>query len=1011
MNTNNSLRQRAHFAVCASLVIIGTAVPRATADVVVEIRPVQPEGLNAAPYPSGTVIDGNTINLPNGSTRVWFNLFVNWAPLAADMLQATVDSAGFDNGLGTPLVLPVQACTQDTECENALGVGSTCSSDHCEGFFHDCVRTDSICNLYSLIYYGSADLLILSWTPLPLSGGFADPGFPVYSGTFVLEVPAGAYGTYTIDLESGGGTFFLSDAGEVPISQVTPAVINIAGPEPYARLVPAVPQGLGADPYPAGTVIDGDTIYISGGPMRLWVDIEVGGWAPEAVGLCQVVLDPAGMSTGSGSPLDLAAPSCTGDADCESAVGPGSRCDIPSAGACEALYFDVNRSNLPGTVLASTNQTQLVAGFTLLAGQPGVPDVGTPYLLASLAVDVPAGAAGTYSIGIDQGPGTFLLTEHSTELAWSQLLPAYIVVNPGCCLPDQTCAPSDPVDCAAAGGTVVERCLGDCNGDGRDDACGMFMDCNGNGILDECDINSGLDGDCDADGVLDSCEIAAGAPDCDANGVPDDCEIGSNDCNNNGVLDVCETQGGTNDCNGNGRPDSCDLEAGSAVDCNGNGALDACDIADGTSFDVDGNCIPDECDQDPAPLAEVDTQMKSRFISFVPVNAGCNVAVRVTLTSPTPPGVGDKFAAFEGKARWLGPPVVYRDMFTGGYLDNTMSRLQCDPYFMEWGPVGLIHVYGPEVMPDSVYDIQFYHGDCGDVNDPACFSPPLTVHTAHWGDVTAPFFADDPGYQPDIRDVAALVRKFVGDEFPLKTVADLEGNLLNVQGYIDFRDISTGVTAILFDPYPFDGPTACAQDGVVVEIQPVKPEGSSAAPYPLGTSISGHTITLPQAGTRVWLNVYVNWLPYTATSFQATLAEAGLSSGSGSPLVRPVEGCTADPTCEDAYGVGSTCSGGSCGVVFYDCARADSICGLYSVLTGTSEVPARLGWSPLPGSPDVVDPGFRVYTGTIVLDVPEGASGTYTIDAEGSPSSFFQSTEGEIPISALIPAHIVVAGP
>jgi len=521
----------------------------------------------------------------------------------------------------------------------------------------------------------------------------------------------------------------------------------------------------------------------------------------------QIFMDLATFASGSGAPLTVASLACGGDTFCEAEFGPSSTCDTD----CRAAFLDASRSRLPPLITIQADEPVMYFAWTLLPGASGVEDFGMPLLTGSFVLDVPQGAAGTYTIGPLGSPDSYLLSDANEGYSFGEVFPGVVVVTAACCLPSGACIAQGPVECTAAGGTTVSACLGDCNGNGRDDACETWTDCNGNGIPDTCDVENGSETDCNHNGAPDSCEIAAGADDCDADGILDECEISGNDCNGNGILDACDAQGGQGDCNGNGIPDVCDLGAGVAVDCNDTGTLDACDIADGTSLDVDGNCIPDECDQNPAPLAEVGGLKKSRFISFVPVNAGCNVAVRVKMVSLRPLGVGDRFASFEGQWRWLGPSTAYLDLTLSGEVYNTLSVLQCDPHFMEWGPVGLIHSYGPEIMPDSQYEVQFFDGDCGDVNDPACFSDPLPVATSRWADVDPPFADDpvDPGIQPDYRDVAAIVRKFIGFVDPSKMRCDLEPNLLNVNAPIDFRDIYTCVIAFNVLLYPFDGPTAC----------------------------------------------------------------------------------------------------------------------------------------------------------------------------------------------------------
>jgi len=342
----------------------------------------------------------------------------------------------------------------------------------------------------------------------------------------------------------------------------------------------------------------------------------------------------------------------------------------------------------------------------------------------------------------------------------------------------------------------------DCDGNDTTDRCEVNSDCNDNGVFDRCEP------DCDDNGIADSCDIASGSlADCGANGVPDVCEP---DCNGNGTPDDCDLlNGGDTDCNANAIPDECDLDAGAIADCNGNGVLDACDIIDGTSADADGDCVPDECDVTAAPLEELNGQEKSRFISFSTAGAGCrDVAVRVMLTSLKPPGKGGDFAAVEGTPRWVGPPMLKIDQTADGPFANWMASLQCLPHVRDWGTVGLMHAYGPAVMPESTYSVSFYDVACGDVDDPSCYSQALTVNTGKWGDLTEPF-AGGAIVQPDINDVSALVQKFLGGATPARPVADLHPNLLNLDIAIDFRDITTAVNAYLAAPYPFEGPAAC----------------------------------------------------------------------------------------------------------------------------------------------------------------------------------------------------------
>ena len=245
-----------------------------------------------------------------------------------------------------------------------------------------------------------------------------------------------------------------------------------------------------------------------------------------------------------------------------------------------------------------------------------------------------------------------------------------------------------------------------------------------------------------------------------------------------------------------------------AVDCNDSGTLDECDIADGTSLDTDTNCIPDECDQNPIPLAEPGPLAKSRFLSFVPVGAGCNVAIRVKLVSLAPPGRSADFAGSEGEVRWVGPSETVLEVQALGEL-FAAAQVQCDPHFENWAPLGVLHVYGGSIMPDSVYEVQFFDGDCGDTDNPACFSDPLEIATAHWGDVIAPFEGDGSP-QPDFRDVADLVKKFSEVGGPPRAAAELDPNVIVLQGlWIDFKDIAAAGQSFIGAPYNLAGPLVC----------------------------------------------------------------------------------------------------------------------------------------------------------------------------------------------------------
>ncbi|MCH7885058.1 MAG: trypsin-like peptidase domain-containing protein, partial [Planctomycetes bacterium] len=123
--------------------------------------------------------------------------------------------------------------------------------------------------------------------------------------------------------------------------------------------------------------------------------------------------------------------------------------------------------------------------------------------------------------------------------------------------------------------------------------------------------------------------------------------------------------------------------------------------------------LPSPADPEPAGVS------KNRFLSFIPGNPGRATAISmefVSLQHPVPPNGEPSpppdFSAFEGVVMWVGPPETF---FKNAGAQETFqaSRLQCDPYFQEWDSVGLLYVYGPEVVPSSVYDVQMVSQDCG----------------------------------------------------------------------------------------------------------------------------------------------------------------------------------------------------------------------------------------------------------------------------------------------------------
>lgn len=563
---------------------------------------------------------------------------------------------------------------------------------------------------------------------------------------------------------------------------------------------------------------------------RVWFELYYCNWAPELLEALQLTIDAQLFTNGVGEPIVPAFTTCTSDANCEGALEAGSECNLPGRppnlyglNTCRPGFITEGRDDgIPiengGPFDLSNVRTAtayLSYGHVKISDAPKS-DPGFEVYGGTLVMDVPAGASGIYTINLTGAKPD----ENSTKVFLENLVdtnvqssPAFIEIGDFICCDGFECSSVITTACEITGGVNIGSCDTDCNNNGDPDICELTwfvrQDCNNNDQLDECDIDENPSLDCNLNGAIDACEIASGSSeDCDNNDWPDECDIRENpllDCNQNGFMDDCDVSSGrSDDCNANNIPDDCEGLLTLGADCNGNGLLDSCDIADGFSFDNDGNCVPDECDPTIAPFAESEPLPKSRYISFIPTGAGCNTAVRVTL-SDLP-----NFPTFQAQYHWLGPPQLYIES-AGSTTLFTGAPLQCDPYFMDWSTVGLVHTYGAAIVPGSQYDIQLVDASCTDLSDLNCYTNSLSVRTGHWGDVIEPFFELGGGgpQQPNIADILAIVDKWLGSSEPSKPRAQLQPNTINPSMSVGISDILTGVDAWLGSSYPFAGPENC----------------------------------------------------------------------------------------------------------------------------------------------------------------------------------------------------------
>ncbi len=323
-------------------------------------------------------------------------------------------------------------------------------------------------------------------------------------------------------------------------------------------------------------------------------------------------------------------------------------------------------------------------------------------------------------------------------------------------------------------------------------------------------------------------DFMPGTLDCNYNMLPDSCDLAS-----------CAGNPACADCNGNSLPDGCDLAACSGdstcADCNLNSAPDGCDIAGGDSPDGNSNGVPDECEPPPevVPQAGGEATRGLSFSAPPPVLATGEfgrMAIRVTmveLQNPIPPNAPccqpTNFSAFEvascsaageanGCARWVGPPALFLESQGNPSIGaNRAARLQCTPYYHEWGGEGVVHVTGADVMPSSTYSVTVYAAVCKG-NESTCMaaSNPVTLITRRAGDIVAPFNPPDGSPQPEGVDVAAAVNKFKNlPESPAKFIVQAQPNVTDPNADADALDIAAVVDNVKGFAYPFSGPCAC----------------------------------------------------------------------------------------------------------------------------------------------------------------------------------------------------------
>jgi len=227
------------------------------------------------------------------------------------------------------------------------------------------------------------------------------------------------------------------------------------------------------------------------------------------------------------------------------------------------------------------------------------------------------------------------------------------------------------------------------------------------------------------------------------------------------------------------------------------------------------NLIPDECeDCTPAlaPSPSPDLVDMNRYLSLIPDNPGRLTALRITAVDLPP-----SLEHVEGTQLWLDAPMTYSEI--AGRSDGTsptfaVSRLSCEPVFLDWSGVGVVHVTDGMIVPGASYEVQAVDLACG-VGAEEYYSGPLRLTTAGWGDITrdcsvSPCAASGDGV--DFVDITAVVDKFRNlPTAPPKARTDLAPGTPDQK--VDMIDVARVLGAFRGEAYPFTVTDPCQTAG------------------------------------------------------------------------------------------------------------------------------------------------------------------------------------------------------
>ncbi len=389
---------------------------------------------------------------------------------------------------------------------------------------------------------------------------------------------------------------------------------SVAAGASYYALVPVPAQG---NVTYSAAVNQGATFVLDGGTSEtLFFELRMGGWGGN-MDVWQATVDWVnGYASGSGAPLERPVVACDpgapdlGNGTCNAAFGAGSLCTGVAPNSCRDAFQDLGNPDLVSPGISDVNQSSITYGSTPLP-PPGSADSGQAGYGGVLVVNVPAGAAGTYSISFVSGASTFM-TVGGSDIIIKEFRPGIIDIPTGkcCVISDGSC--TDGLSLGAcnavgglhfAGGVCADGCIecvvdADCD-DG--DAC-TSETCSAGGICNRgtiagfdpatqcCDGSTGAITDLDdgddctddsCDGVGSCSNRAAGSCGADTHG-PSAAGTTCDDGNACTFADVCDgaNSSAAGGCSGT---DANTVACASSADCA---------VATGSSLDcIGGNCF------------------------------------------------------------------------------------------------------------------------------------------------------------------------------------------------------------------------------------------------------------------------------------------------------------------------------------------------------------------------------------------------------------------------------------